>query len=612
MWWKSIAQSETLPVRAGRFLVVAAVSVTVLGGLSACASSGAETTPAAAGAAAAAPAEAAASAETAVAAESAAPAEEAAAASGDVEARAEAADETSSGPPAAEEKPAPYQDEQGRRYRLERYSKSHLHERLEDGRVVAVGGIPLEVDREDDEYFYYRVYAVERNPVRAPVGPSPEELSAAYANDTVAGDVLELRPFSDGLPESGQWRNGFSLVDMNGDGHLDIVHSVPRKAQSGPVVFLGDGAGQWRRWQGMRLPTKRYDYGDAGVADLDGDGRPDLVLGMHLTGLAALRSLGDGSFEDWGRGLAYEVAGQGGSARGFSTRAVAMVDWNRDGRPDIAALGEGPRMSTGAGSKPTESPRPREIESYGLIVYLNQGDGSWVPLSRGNEYGQNFGDSIVVGDFDGDGWPDLATGSNAMGTRGIVHLNREEGRSWETVDVAALRPRTYPRAVAAADVDGDGRDELFVAFMSFEGEAWRTGIELFHRAVEDGAWSRRPLYVEDGREGIWALATGDLDGDGRPDVAGTTGDGRSIILLARDGGYTLQQPGLEPFPGGCRGYHVAMADLDGDGRDELVEAFAGESNAMMDMLSKSKTCPSSGGLRAWDAEPSEAAAQPAR
>jgi hypothetical protein len=599
MWTRTILQMDGALARVVRGLAVTAFAAAALG---ACASGGAEAPAAGEAAAGASAVSPEASGETA-----AVVAEEAAA-------------EAPAAPPAAETARADeddhewFEDDLGRPYRVDAYSKSGAHQRLEDGSVRVIGGIPIEVEHEDDEYFYYRVYSIEseRQEPEEPTGPSAEELAAAYANHTVEASRLELAEFSTGLPTSGQWRNGFTLADIDGDGHLDIVHSTPRKSFGGPVIFLGDGAGNWRRWQGMTLPPKRYDYGTAAVADLDGDGRPDLVLGMHLIGLAALRNMGDGRFEDWGGGLPYEVPGQGGMGRGFSSRAVAIVDWNRNGLPDIAALGEGPRMSTGAGRDPAESPRPGDIESYGLIIYLNQGDGTWVPLSRGNEFGQNFGDSITVGDFDGDGWPDLATGSNSMGTRGIVHLNRDEGRSWETVELTALRPRTYARSVAAADVDGDGRDELFVGVMSVEGGTWRTGIELFD--LEDGVWSRRPLYVESSRDGIWAIATGDLDGDGRPDVAATTGDGRSIILLAGDGGYTLEQPGLEQFPGGCRGYHVAMADLDGDGRDELVEGFAGESNAMMDLLRRGAppSCPSSGGLRAWDATPREGAEAAAR
>jgi hypothetical protein len=51
--------------------------------------------------------------------------------------------------------------------------------------------------------------------------------------------------------------------------------------------------------------------------------------------------------------------------------------------------------------------------------------------------------------------------------------------------------------------------------------------------------------------------------------------------------------------GGCTGYHVAIADVDGDGRGELIEAWAGEPSAMWDP----GRCPSLGAIRAWDPQP---------
>jgi len=58
---------------------------------------------------------------------------------------------------------------------------------------------------------------------------------------------LRFTPFGQGLPPSGQWREGFAITDMNGDGHPDIVSGPPRKAPgAGPVIFLGNGKGSCR------------------------------------------------------------------------------------------------------------------------------------------------------------------------------------------------------------------------------------------------------------------------------------------------------------------------------------------------------------------------------
>ena len=84
---------------------------------------------------------------------------------------------------------------------------------------------------------------------------------------------------------------------MNEDGHLDIVHSPARKAPGPPVIFLGDGKGNWRRWSEAKFPRLPYDYGDAAVGDFNGDGHPDIALGVHLRGLLALTGRRQGGLQ---------------------------------------------------------------------------------------------------------------------------------------------------------------------------------------------------------------------------------------------------------------------------------------------------------------------------
>ena len=70
---------------------------------------------------------------------------------------------------------------------------------------------------------------------------------------------MRFAPFGEGLPTSGQWREGFRIADMNEDGHPDIVHGPRRKEAGPPVIFLGDGKGSWTRWAEARFPSLPYD-----------------------------------------------------------------------------------------------------------------------------------------------------------------------------------------------------------------------------------------------------------------------------------------------------------------------------------------------------------------
>ena len=450
-----------------------------------------------------------------------------------------------------------------------------------------------EVAREDDDAFYVKVFRpVDMEPYDLS-GLSAEERSRipeTYVVKTGEADRVRLTPFGDGLPESGQWRNGFDVADMNGDGHLDIVHAPPRKLSFYPVIFLGDGAGSWRVWREVSYPPIGYSYGDAKVADFNGDGHNDIALGMHVNGLAVLLGDGEGGFRSSGEGLDHWRP-DSNKQPGFSSRAIHLTDWNRDGRMDIVALGEGPRPQLGS---PSGAPSI-EGSAFGFAVYLNQADGSWAKLRQPVE-AQLFGDSVAVGDFNGDGHPDVATGSHTNGLRQIVHYGTADG-GWRTVEVGEARRRSLINAVAVADFDGDGRDDLALSYVGNEDGQWRSGIDLLY-SRERETWERLPLYVVEDRAPLHALAAGDVDGDGRVDLAALDDNGETLLFSRTAGGWVREtSPEVVPVEEGCRGYHAMLVDLDGDGRDELVTGFAGEPSALF----APDQCRSQGALRAWKA-----------
>lgn len=490
-------------------------------------------------------------------------------------------------------------DEEGRQYYVDKLAKEEgLYRRLDEKTVRTRWGIPIEVVKEDDKFFYYKVFKVE---LQAPVktGPTEEQKKAVEATYRVESEEsrrLRAVPFGKGLPDNGQWRNGFDLADINKDGNLDIVHGPARKSLGNPSLFLGDGKGNWRRWSEATFPRLAFDYGDAAAADFNGDGIPDLALGMHLRGLAAMVGDGKGKFTEWGKGLDFKVPrGGGDDGGGFSSRAITVADWNRDGRPDIIALGEGPRLNMTAGR---DGARMSASQSYGVVVYLNQGDGTWKRQDQGTSSAEIFGDHVVTGDFNGDRRVDLATASNAQGRKALVNTGREDG-GWDPTDIDLVRPSSYVRTVAAGDFDRDGRTDLAVGYLSYEASAWRSGIDVFYSRPED-RWERRVLAVEPGRDGVTALDTGDLDGDGHADLVALTGDGRTWVFSGDGKGFFTREaePGLPPVPGECRGYHVRLGDLNGDGDDEFVISFAGEASAML----APDLCPSGGALQAWDVQ----------
>ncbi len=495
-------------------------------------------------------------------------------------------------------------DEFGRKYFVHKIAKvAQSWVWIEEGKKVQlIRGLQFDVVSSDETSFDVKIYGTDAK-MAADIAEAarpritPEALAAAAATFKVAtasSDRLRFNPYSQGLPQRGQWRNGFVVADINEDGNLDIVHGPPRKGGSRPAIFLGDGKGAWRSWAEASFPAIPFDYGDVAVADFNGDRHLDLVIASHLRGITVLVGDGKGRFSAWSQGIDFEAGDQ--DAPIFSSRAIEAVDWNGDGRTDVLAWGEGPRL---AAARVQSGGGNFSSGSRGAVVYLNQGNGTWQKVA-GSAKDRSYGDAVAVADFNRDGRPDFAAASALTGNQTILFLNQEDG-SWKGVTIPQLRAQATFRGVAAGDFNRDGRPDLAVGYSSNELGVARTGLDIL-LAQADGSWERHTLGVEETRSGIWALAAGDLDGDGAVDLAAVTGAGEAWVFLGDGkGGFSREQsPELGAPDAGCTGYHAMLADLDGDGAAELIAEYAGEAT-VSPMGTVIDNCKSGGSLRAWKA-----------
>jgi hypothetical protein len=259
------------------------------------------------------------------------------------------------------------------------------------------------------------------------------------------------------------------------------------------------------------------------VADLNGDGKPDIVTanGFYNT-VTVLLGNGDGSF-----GPPQNLA------VGFKPWSLAVEDVNGDGKPDIVTANVGDKT---------------------VSVLLGNGDGTFRPAQTFAVGSYPF--SVAVADLTGDGKPDIITANSGDNTVSVLLANGDGTFQPQRVFAAGKRPYS----VAVADVNGDGKPDVVVG----SGQPGQGVSVLLGNG--DGTFHRPKTFpVAAGTYPRW-LAVADLNGDGKPDIV-TSGISNKLSVLLGNGDGTFQAPESVPVTSGGR---VAVADVNGDGKPDIL------------------------------------------
>jgi hypothetical protein len=418
---------------------------------------------------------------------------------------------------------------------------------------------------------------------------SIEGLSIRYQDRR--GEFDRSRRFD--IDEPATYGSTVDAVDLNSDGRSDLV--VLTKLEL--LVFLQADDGELGEPVAHRLPGECFGLN---TVDVDGDGLAD--LSYQATGdegsIRVRPGLGAGAF---GPELTYRIGATRGIVRPIPAASGRGADFVRiqDNTGQLERLGLvfDDREQTPVGDarprvfaypsdgKATAAATLADLDRNGLLdlAVADPRDARiWVfrqvrsgIFSAAEAFPSLTGiRSLVAVDRDGDGRDELIMASPKEQTLAWTRL-REDGQL-ELPAVISVEGR--PEAVAAADFDGDGRVDLVYAstekrerrlFLLSGASDWQDGTR-----VEVGDLDHDPA----------ALRVADLDQDGRPDLVLFVDHG-DLRLLLNDGNGTLTEAVQESGFGrsslaDVKPSAVSLADIDGDGRRELIVANAGFARAL--------------------------------
>lgn len=347
--------------------------------------------------------------------------------------------------------------------------------------------------------------------------------SAASITVSAASPPLAFARIDTPLPAA---TTSIDVADLNADGKADlalITDCLDCKIR----VYKGNGAGGFSQWSATGLPVNSYLGTATRLADLNGDGRPDLVtLYLSYATLSVSIVNADGTLN---APASYSLAAP--------ARSVTAADFTGDGKSDLAvALSDGSIALLSGNGNGTLQAAATAVSSVGQPT------------------------SIASGDFNGDGKSDLVLTDFSAGSIRLIRGNGNGTFQAPVTIATTTEPGDSPYRLVVADLNGDGK--LDVAFSNFY-EPYVTVV------LGNGDGSFQPPVDYPAGNFPSGLSVGDLNGDGKKDlVVANESESGTVSVLLGNGNGTFQAPqvlSVGTMPG-----VVAAIDLTGDGKVDIV------------------------------------------
>jgi hypothetical protein len=395
-----------------------------------------------------------------------------------------------------------------------------------------------------------------------------------------------------------------SVGDLNLDGKPDIA--VTNSGASNVSVLLGNGSGGFG--VATNLPVNNSVRAVV-AADLNLDGRLDLVMrsatavfpGPSIQNVAVL--LNTCSAQPCSSIEFAEAMGSPYSqGTGPSTDPIAAVasDFNVDGKPDVAVanfgtnnimilLGNGGGGFAPAAGSPFaagSTPSALAVGDYNLdgkpdlaiangifpgtvTILLNNGSGGFAPAAGSPvSLGLAGALSITAGDFNLDGKLDLATANGSTHNVSVLLGNGSGGFAPAASSPVGTGAGTNPRWVGTGDFNLDGKPDLATA------NADSNNVTIL---LGDGSGGFAPAAdspIATGGTFSQVAAIGDFNLDGKPDLAVGNGTTHNVTILLGDGSGGFAATAGSPIAGTFFPITIAANDFDADGKPDLIVGIA--------------------------------------
>jgi hypothetical protein len=339
--------------------------------------------------------------------------------------------------------------------------------------------------------------------------------------------------------------NSVAIGDLDGDGLTDIV-SVDVRLGAGENGFVSilrniSTSGNIAFDAEINYPTRYYPVSIA-IGDLDGDGKPELVVANSDSDTVSffknISTVGNISFTQ-----SIELLS------GAKPYSVAINDLDADGKLDVAV----------ANFNSNSISIFRNITNTGNISFASKIDFTT----------SNGAYSLAIGDLDGDTKPDLGVSCMSSNKLSVLKNTSSTGAISFAPKIDLITSNS-PYVVQMGDVDLDGKLDLAVC------NSGSNSVSVFRNTSSIGNLSFAPKVNFTTASGPLSIAIADLDGDGKPELttSNLNSANNSVFKNTSSTGTVTFDPHVDYTNNSLGWGNTAIGDLNGDSRAELITGGA--------------------------------------